>query len=83
MVLRGDHYQFWRTVDKQGAELDALVQKWHDVAAEKDFLLRRLRSSPVPRQIVTDHLQSSPATKADILEFARAKHFFIQGHLES
>ncbi|WP_183717413.1 DDE-type integrase/transposase/recombinase, partial [Paraburkholderia tropica] len=55
-----------------------LVQKRRDKAAAKRFFLRMLRSNPVPRKIVTDHLRSYPAAKADIPELARVKHVFVK-----
>ncbi len=58
----------WRAVDEHGAELDILLQKRRDKAAAKSFFKRVLRSSPVPRKIVTDQLRSYPASKAEIPE---------------
>jgi putative transposase len=37
-----------------------------------------LRSSPVPRKIVTDQLRSYPAAKAEIPELAHVKHMFVK-----
>jgi putative transposase len=37
-----------------------------------------LRSSPVPRKIVTDQLRSYPAAKAEIPELANVKHVFVK-----
>ncbi|MGF6901357.1 transposase-like protein [Paraburkholderia sp. GAS348] len=37
-----------------------------------------LRSSPVPRKIVTDQLRSYPAAKAEIPELAGVKHVFVK-----
>jgi len=68
VTLRGEPYLLWRAVDEHGAELDILVQKRRDKAAAKRFFKRVLRSSPVPRKIVTDQLRSYPAAKAEIPE---------------
>jgi putative transposase len=65
-------------VDEHGAELDILVQKRRDKAAAKRFFKRVLRSSPVPRKIVTDQLRSYPAAKAEIPELAHVKHVFVK-----
>jgi putative transposase len=61
-----------------GAELDILVQKRRDKAAAKRFFKRVLRSSPVPRKIVTDQLRSYPAAKAEIPQLANVKHVFVK-----
>jgi putative transposase len=37
-----------------------------------------LRSSPVPRKIVTDQLRSYPAAKAEIPKLANVKHVFVK-----
>jgi putative transposase len=37
-----------------------------------------LRSSPVPRKIVTDRLRSYPAAKAEIPELVSVKHVFVK-----
>ena len=65
VTLRGEPYLLWRAVDEHGAELDILVQKRRDKTAAKRFFKRVLRSSPVPRKIVTDQLRSYPAAKAE------------------
>ncbi|MGF6298113.1 transposase-like protein [Paraburkholderia sp. WC7.3d] len=59
VTLRGEQYLLWRAVDEHGAELDILVQKRRDKAAAKRFFKRVLRSSPVPRKIVTVNLHTS------------------------
>ena len=76
--LRGEPYLLWRAVDEHGAELDILLQKRRDKAAAKRFFKRVLRSSPVPRKIVTDQLRSYPAAKAEIPELASVKHVFVK-----
>ena len=58
VTLRGEPYLLWRAVDEHGTELDILLQKRRDKAAAKRFFKRVLRSSPVPRKIVTDQLRS-------------------------
>ncbi|OTP71004.1 Mobile element protein [Caballeronia sordidicola] len=63
VTLRGEPYLLWRAVDEHGAELDILVQKRRDKAAAKRFFKRVLRSSPVPRKIVTDQLRSYRPTE--------------------
>jgi putative transposase len=68
----------WRAVDEHGAELDILVQKRRDKTAAKRFFKRVLRSSPMPRKIVTDQLRSYPAAKAEIPELANVKHVFVK-----
>src|SRR5882757_10593813 len=78
VTLRGEPYLLWRAVDEHGAELDVLVQKRRDKAAAKRFFRRLLRSNPVPRKIVTDHLRSYPAAKADVPELAHVKHVFVK-----
>jgi hypothetical protein len=78
VTLRGERYLLWRAVDEHGAELDILVQKWRDKAAAKCFFTRMLRSSPVPRKIITDQLRSYPAAKAEIPELANVKHVFVK-----
>jgi transposase-like protein len=74
VTLRGEPHLLWRAVDEHGAELDILLQKRRDKAAAKRFFKRVLRSSPVPRKIVTDQLRSYPAAKAEIPELANVKH---------
>ncbi|WP_207003697.1 IS6 family transposase [Trinickia mobilis] len=76
--LRGEPYLLWRAVDEHGAELDILVQKRCDKAAAKRFFKRLLRSSLVPRKIVTVQLRSYPAAKAEIPELANVKHVFVK-----
>ena len=78
VTLRGEPYLLWRAVDEHGAELDILLQKRRDKAAAKRFFKRVLRSSPVPRKIVTDQLRSYPAAKAEIPELASVKHVFVK-----
>src|SRR3979411_1015092 len=78
VTLRGEPYLLWRAVDEHGAELDILIQKRRDKAAAKRFFKRVLRSSPVPRKIVTDQLRSYPAAKAEIPELANVKHVFVK-----
>ena len=71
-------YLLWRAVDEHGAELDVLVQKGRDTAVDKRFFRRVLRSTPVPRKIVSDQLRGYPTAKADILELAQVKHVFVK-----
>ena len=78
LKLRGEPYVLWRAVDEHGTELDVLLQTRRDKAAAKRFFKRVLRSSPVPRKIVTDQLGSYPAAKADIPELAGVKHVFVK-----
>jgi len=78
VTLRGEPHLLWRAVDEHGAELDVLVQQRRDKAAAKRFFRRVLRSTPVPRRIVTDQLRSYPAAKADIPELAQVKHVFVK-----
>ena len=78
VTLRGEPYLLWRAVDEHGAELDILLQKRRDKAAAKRFFKRVLRSSPVPRKIITDQLRSYPAAKAEIPRLASAKHVFVK-----
>ncbi len=78
VTLRGEPYLLWRAVDEHGAELDILLQKRRDKAAAKRFFKRVLRSSLVPRKIVTDQLRSYPAEKAEIPELANVKHVFVK-----
>jgi putative transposase len=78
VTLRGEPHLLWRAVDEHGAELDILLQKRRDKAAAKRFFKRVLRSSPVPRKIVTDQLRSYPAAKAEIPELANVKHVFVK-----
>src|SRR5258705_946363 len=78
ITLRGEPYLLWRAVDEHGAELDILVQKRRDKAAAKRFFKRVLRSSPVPRKIVTDQLRSFPAAKAEIPELTNVRHVFVK-----
>lgn len=75
VTLRGEPYLLWRAVDEHGAELDILLQKRRDKAAAKRFFKRVLRSSPLPRKIVTDQLRSYPAAKAEIPELVSVKGF--------
>ncbi|KXU82497.1 transposase [Paraburkholderia monticola] len=42
------------------------------------FFKRVLRSSPMPRKVVTDQLRGYPAAKAEILELASVKHVFVK-----
>lgn len=78
VTLRGEPYLLWRAVDEHGVELDILLQKRRDKAAAKRFFKRVLRSSPVPRKIITDQLHSYPAAKAEIPELASIKHVFVK-----
>jgi putative transposase len=79
VTLRGEPYLLWRAVDQHGIELDILLQKRRDRAAAKRFFKRVLASCPeAPRKIVTDHLRSYPAAKAEILELANVKHVFVK-----
>lgn len=78
VTLRGEPYLLWRAADEHGAELDIMVQKRRDRAAGKGFFKHVLRSSPVPRKIVTDQLRSYPAAKAEIPELANVKHEFVK-----
>jgi putative transposase len=78
VTLRGEPYLLWRAVDEHGAELDILLQKRRDKAAAKRFFKRVLRSSPMPRKIVTDQLRSYPAAKAEIPELVSVKHVFVK-----
>jgi putative transposase len=78
VTLRGEPYLLWRAVDEHGTELDILLQKRRDKAAAKRFFKRVLRSSPVPRKIVTDQLRSYPAAKAEIPELTSVKHVFVK-----
>ena len=61
--LRGEPFLLWRAVDEHGAELDVLLQKRRDKTAAKRFFRRVLRSSPVPRKIVTDQLTATMTSK--------------------
>lgn len=56
VTLRGEPYLLWRAVDEHGAELDILLQKRRDKAPTKRFFKHVLRSSRMPRKIVTDQL---------------------------
>jgi putative transposase len=58
VTLRGEPHLLWRAVDEHGAELDILLQERLDKIAAKRFFKLVLRSSPVPRKIVTDQLRS-------------------------
>jgi putative transposase len=78
VMLRGAPYLLWRAVDEDGTELDILLQKQRDKAAGKRFFKRVLRSSLVPRKIVTDQVRSYPAAKAEIPELAGVKHVFVK-----
>src|SRR5258705_3906845 len=78
VTLRGEPYLLWRAVDEHGAELDILLQKRRDKAAAKRLFKRVLRSSPVPRKIVTDQLRSYPAGKDRIPELSNVKHLVVQ-----
>jgi putative transposase len=78
VTLRGEPYLLWRAVDEYGAELDILLQKRRDKAGAKHFIKRVLRSSPVPRKIITDQLRSYPVAKAEIPELANVKHVFVK-----
>jgi putative transposase len=78
VTLRGEPYLLWRAVDEHGVELDILLQKRRDKDAAKRFFKRVLRSSPVPRKIVTDRLRSYSAAKAEIPELVSVKHVFVK-----
>jgi putative transposase len=78
VTLRGEPYLLWRAVDEHGAELGILLQKRRDKAAANRFFKRVLRSSPMPRKIVTDRLRSYPAAKAEIPELVNVKHVFVK-----
>lgn len=70
----GEPHLLWHAVDEHGAELDILLQQ----KRSQTFFKRVLRSSPVPRKIVTDQLRSYPAEKAEIPELANVKHVFVK-----
>lgn len=78
VTLRGEPYLLWCAVDEHGTELDVLVQKRRDKVAAKRFFRRMLSSNPAPRKIVTDHLRSYAAAKAEIRELAHVKHVFVK-----
>jgi putative transposase len=78
VTLRDQSYLLWRAVDEDGAELDILLQKRRDKAAAKRFFKRVLRSSPVPRKIVTDQPRSYAAARAEIPELVSVKHVFVK-----
>ncbi|AJX35952.1 Uncharacterised protein [Burkholderia oklahomensis] len=78
VTRRGEPYVLWRAVDERGAELDILLQKRRDKVAAKRFFKRVLRSSSVPRKIVTDQLRSYPAARAEIPELVSVKHVFVK-----
>jgi putative transposase len=78
VTLRGEPHLLWRAVDEHGAELNSLLQKRRDEAAAKRFFKRVLRSSPVPRKIVTDQVRSYPAAKAEIPERQLPCEVFIE-----
>jgi len=45
----------------------------------EELLFKRvLRSNPVPRKIVTDHLRSYPAAEAETPKLANAKQVFVK-----
>jgi putative transposase len=78
VTLRGEPHLLWRAVDEHGTRHDTLLQKRRDEAAAKRFFKRVLRSSPVPRKIVTDQLLSYPAAKAENPALANVKHVFVK-----
>lgn len=51
--INGETYYLWRAVDKDGYELDVLLQKRRNKRAAIRFLSRLLNSYPKPRVIVT------------------------------
>jgi putative transposase len=78
VTLRGEPYLLWRAVDKHSAGLNILLQEPRDEAAAKQFFKRVLRSSPLPRKIVTDRLRSYPAAKAETPKLVSVKHVFVK-----
>jgi putative transposase len=78
--LRGEPFLLWRAVDQHGTELDVLLRKRRDKAAAKRSFKRALAACPevVPPKIVTDHLHSYAAAKAEIPELTKVKPIFVK-----
>ena len=66
------------SVAYDGTRKKFCCKKRRGKAAAKRFFKRVLRSSPVPRKIVTDRLRSYPAAKAEIPELTNVKHVFVK-----
>ncbi|MGF7192458.1 putative transposase [Robbsia andropogonis] len=81
MPLRGEPYWLGRAVDELGQELDILLQKHRDTAADERFFKRILRNHPAPRVIVKDQLRSYPAAKARARGLTKTKHVFVRAAL--
>ena len=68
LKINGRLHYLWRAVDQDGDVLDILVQSHRNKKAAKKFfrkLLKGLRY--VPQMIITDHLRSYSAAKAEVL----------------
>jgi putative transposase len=73
VTLRGEPYLLWPVVDQHGVELEILLQKRRDKAADKRFFKRVLAAFPeAPRKIVTDQPRSYPVAKTEISELINA-----------
>lgn len=68
MVIKGEVFWLWRTVDADGNVLNMLMQKCRDKRAAMKFFHKLLRSQGfVPRVMVIDKLKSYGATKKELL----------------
>ena len=56
--IGGKQHYLWRAVDQDGEVVDVYLQKRRDAKSAKRFFQRFLKSSDMPREIVTDKLRS-------------------------
>jgi len=56
--IGGKQHYLWRAVDQDGEVVDIYLQKRRDAKSAKRFFQRFLKSSDMPREIVTDKLRS-------------------------
>ncbi len=56
--IGGKQHYLWRAVDQDGEVVDVYLQQHRDARAAKRFFRRFLKSSGIPRKIITDKLRS-------------------------
>jgi putative transposase len=69
--IGGKQHYLWRAVDQDSEIVDVCLQSRRDAKAAKRFLQRFLRSSGMPREIVTDKLRSYGLAHRSVMPGAR------------
>ena len=68
VVIKGEGYGVWRAVDRDGDEIDILLQKRRNAKAAMRFFKKLLlKLGKVPRVLVTDKLRSYKKAKRILL----------------